>query len=860
MKLQDLSLKAKIFGGSCLPLVLIALLGVLSYRSIQSLNESAGWVDHTYKVIGEANALAASAVNMETGMRGYLLAGEEAFLEPYTNGKRAFFEQTAGLKDIVSDNPAQVKLLGEMETTISNWQQQVIEPNKQLRREIGNAKTMDDMAELIGRAEGKKYFDGFREQISTFVSREEKLIQQRKLTNAQVSESMVKALENIDATVAWVDHTYNVIEQAQDIFAAACDMETGMRGYLLAGRDGFLEPYRNGQQSFSKNVAALKITVSDNPAQVQLLNEIDDTISAWQRNVTEPMIQLRREIASGRTHKTMRDVTAQVARAEGKTYFDRFRSQIDTFIEREKKLIEQRKQDRTVARDTVTQGIEKLQESSRWVEHTYNVIGEANSLIASAIDMETGMRGYLLAGKEAFLEPYKRGSEAFGKKAQELQKTVSDNPAQVELIDEMTTTIAAWKQNVTEPNIQMRRAIGDAKSMNHMAAEIKKAKGKQFFDKFREQIDTFASREAALMDERKAEAEATASMTQKVTLFGNISIVLLVVLISFFLTRSIVTALSGVVNNLNRNTDALNQSASQVAQSSSSLADGASTQAASIEETSAAVEEVTSMTKTNADSAESAKSLANKVQQATEKGVQSMAQMSETIANIKDSSDQTSSIIKVIDEIAFQTNILALNAAVEAARAGEAGQGFAVVAEEVRNLAQRCAEAARSTAEKLERSSELANDSVGVSEKVSEVLKEIAESSAASTQLVNSIAGASEEQMTAMIQINEAISQLESVTQTNTAAASQSSAASKELHDQSADVRTSLDNLCRLVYGSGNSANSRGTTASTPSASLHARQQVHSPKGFSDPSFSADLSGGDSSFQQERMGEMNFKG
>ena len=113
---------------------------------------------------------------METGMRGYLLAGKEGFLDPYNSGQKATYEQIDELKEVVSDNPGQMGRLDEVAKTLHDWQSSVTEPNIALRRQIGDAKTMNDMAALVGEAKGKVYFDKFRGQIATFIGREAKLM------------------------------------------------------------------------------------------------------------------------------------------------------------------------------------------------------------------------------------------------------------------------------------------------------------------------------------------------------------------------------------------------------------------------------------------------------------------------------------------------------------------------------------------------------------------------------------------------------------------------------------------------------------------------------------------------------------
>jgi len=300
---------------------------------------------------------------------------------------------------------------------------------------------------------------------------------------------------------------------------------------------------------------------------------------------------------------------------------------------------------------------------------------------------------------------------------------------------------------------------------------------------------------------RRAVLMAATDLRNVVIILGASVIGGVLVLLFVFASR-IAAPITELAGNLRLGADHTAQAAGQVSQTSQSLAEGASRQAASLEETSASLEELSSMTHQNTDNAEKAKQFANQARQSADSGVSEMQHMQEAMAAIKQSSDEIAKIIKTIDEIAFQTNILALNAAVEAARAGEAGAGFAVVAEEVRNLAQRSAVAAKETGSKIEDSISKTAQGVDISQKVAVSLSEIAQKIRQVDELAGQVASAAAEQNRGLAQINKAVTEIDQITQTNAASAEESASAAEELNAQSAVMKDSVEKLDALIQGS----------------------------------------------------------
>jgi len=310
---------------------------------------------------------------------------------------------------------------------------------------------------------------------------------------------------------------------------------------------------------------------------------------------------------------------------------------------------------------------------------------------------------------------------------------------------------------------------------------------------------TFVSTVKSLATEKGSSATATSFWIAVSLLVLGLCVASVMV----WVVAGITKLLTNSISELAESSEQIASAAGQVSSSSQSLAHGSSQQAATIEETSSASSEINSMAQRNTENSKSAATIVTGSEAGFRHANDSLSEMVVAMEGISTSSQKISKIIKVIDEIAFQTNILALNAAVEAARAGEAGMGFAVVADEVRNLAQRCAQAAKDTAGLIEDSIQKSDGGMLKVDQVAVAIKGITEESSKIKVLVDEINVGSIEQSRGIDQISRSISQMEQVTQGNAANAEQSAAAAQQLNAQAQTMKDVVNRLRSFVDNSG---------------------------------------------------------
>lgn len=382
-------------------------------------------------------------------------------------------------------------------------------------------------------------------------------------------------------------------------------------------------------------------------------------------------------------------------------------------------------------------------------------------------------------------------SELQGKYFTELRKEKL-TPAEQTLVAKMETAMGVVKPLILQV-IELELA-----NKNSDAVDVTINKTDMVINALFADTDRFIKLEEDTNGNSEAHAEKTYGDSFNLFIILSIFAVAWGIFFGYFTTRGITGPMNRIVGALTEGATQVAAASNQLSASAQQLSSGTAEQASAIEETSATLQESSSaLQQNNANTAQAAQ-LSEQAKDFANRGNLEMQQMMLSMEEIRKSSNQIAKIVKVIDDIAFQTNILALNAAIEAARAGEAGMGFGVVAEEVRNLAQRSARAAKETTDIIEANINLSGEGMKVAERVRNTLHEITNQSKKVSELMGEISAASREQFLGIEQVNSVMNQLESITEQNAANAEEGAASAGELSAQAESLNRIVGELSQL--------------------------------------------------------------
>lgn len=781
---NNLNIGKKLALGFGMVIVILITLSTVSFRNFSEFNDVTKWNVHTYEVLAQLDAIIESLINMETGQRGYSITGEKAFLEPFNQGKASFETVLSDVKEKTKDNPKQQDLLNRIGQLEQEWMK-TAELAISYRNDVNQGtRTMNEVIALEQQANGKQFMDEIRKTLDQSITMENDLLKERtqKLDRIRIATNNTLIFGTLLAIILAIFITLFITKRITTgiftITAAAERISVGDTDLTLQSET--TDEIGRLTEVFSKMVnnireqADVMKKIADGNLDVEVHERSEnDVLSKSMKHVVVILQKLIAEV--GMLTKAAMDGQLNT-RGDAANYNGGYRDIVNGM----NKTLDAVVKPLNVAAEYVER-ISKGDIPSE-ITDTYHgdfneIKNNLNTCIRAIKALISDVNTLAQAAVEGQLSIRAEASRHTGDFYMIVQGVNATLDAVIQPINEASTVL----QQMAQGNLKVMVA-GNYKG-DHAA--IKEALNSTILS-----LRGYVEEISQVLTEM-AESNLNVGITREyLGDFGQIKDSLNLIISSF----------NDVLIEINNAADQVSTGARSVSDSSQELSQGASEQASTVEQITASMTEIAAQTKQNALNANQANVLAILAKTNAVEGNDQMKSMLNAMKEINESSGNISKIIKVIDEIAFQTNILALNAAVEAARAGQHGKGFAVVAEEVRNLAARSANAAKETTVMIEGSIKKVEDGTKIANETAEALNKIVEDIAKAATLVGDIAAASNEQATGITQVNQGIAQVSQVTQTNSATAEQSASASEELASQ-ADLLKSMIKRFSLKNG-----------------------------------------------------------
>lgn len=602
-----------------------------------------------------------------------------------------------------------------------------------------------------------------------------------------LSNSSVKSLLNVNNSLS---HDMSMVTKVSAIRGAMLEMESGMRGYLISGKESFLTRYERGLNSFEDQIAQLKQSYSSNPQLLARVDQIEHLQIQWLAEAARPQIEMRKEIALGEAATTR--YFALSARDIGPKTIVEFRSVIEEMA---------------------------AEFDERYDRDGYELL---NSVLMAVINQETGQRGFLLSGNEQALVPYTQGEKDFAEQVSALKEHLEgvyyDGSELLSKLEQAQLIAKKWREEAAQPEIDARIEMNKVKvTLSDLTAFIEQGAGERNILAIDKVIEQLVSAEKSHVEQVQTGAQRSAESASNLGMIVAILSLLLVLFMSYWIVREVLQQVGGepleiatitkqvAQGDLSKQVESVKypssiyasiavmtsqlrstivkvvsatQSQKDAAESLSVIANqtnlNVQSQVKSVDQVTVAIDEMQITASSVADSAANAASSANQADQLVKLGsekadsaavgvsqlAESLNTTSSQIQDLAASAEDITDILNVIKGIADQTNLLALNAAIEAARAGEQGRGFAVVADEVRALAKstqdstveiegmivKVQQQAQSSVDSMNQGQSQAGQIVSITHEVNHALTDIEKMVADITDVTNQIASAAEEQ------------------------------------------------------------------------------------------------------------------